>query len=630
MTDLTGKRVGARDRVSELRAALADTTAVHQITLTGPLAFTVPTDFPAGQVYRVTLTQDDTGGHTVTYDGKPVTVATAAGASTTVEFWPNGEVAYPVAAPLSSTLALLAHVLATSSIVRTDGLQARAENAPAPCVTPTYDGSGQAIHPSVVYFPAGWRGWRYWMAMTPYTGTSSAVENPSILVSQDGETWEVPAGLTNPIVPRPTPPGGVNGYNSDVELVWADGVLYCVYRSTVDNLGIDTIRVISSSDGVTWGGDTLLLTSPAGSGARVSPTVVHDPVSGVWSMWLVTNISGAATNNEIHLLTAPAITGPWTDKGVCAGLTARANHEPWHIHVHEDAGELTMFYTQAPNGTASPGLLWRAVSPAGDGLAWSRDAYPTLSGNNANAGGAVTKWDAATYRACSIPAIINGARGYRLWYSALGAGTSVWGTGACDVALEPPGERTTRLHQAAMLIPPWLACDLVTRPDDPSSPGALTTGQTWSVAIGGFGVTNGLIHCLSNTNSIATIDAGTPDIDVEIEAVASPTYWNLVFRAGAAPGTSWWQIGTNGTAKSGIRLRRYDGSTITEIGTRGFVFEDGLRLRVIAKGNRIRGYADGVLIWDVEDSFNSTATRVGFQLSSTTVKLKNFILRPAA
>ena len=102
MADLTGKRVGARNRISELRAALgkvADTTAVRQITLTGPLALTVPTDFPAGQVYRVTLTQDGTGGHTVTFAGSPLAIDGAANARTLVEFWPlaggSWEVTYP-------------------------------------------------------------------------------------------------------------------------------------------------------------------------------------------------------------------------------------------------------------------------------------------------------------------------------------------------------------------------------------------------------------------------------------------------------------------------------------------------------------------------------------------------------
>lgn len=76
-------------------AAAVDAVAVDQLVLTGNLALTVPAGFPAGQVYRVTLTQDGTGGHTVTYGGLPVTVDTTAGASTLVEVWPGGSVTYP-------------------------------------------------------------------------------------------------------------------------------------------------------------------------------------------------------------------------------------------------------------------------------------------------------------------------------------------------------------------------------------------------------------------------------------------------------------------------------------------------------------------------------------------------------
>ena len=86
-------------------AAAFDVVAVDQITLTAPLALTVPAGFPAGQVYRVTLTQDGTGGHTVTYGGDPVEVDTAAGAVTTVELHPAGAgyvVRYPPKAALGT------------------------------------------------------------------------------------------------------------------------------------------------------------------------------------------------------------------------------------------------------------------------------------------------------------------------------------------------------------------------------------------------------------------------------------------------------------------------------------------------------------------------------------------------
>ena len=74
----------------------ADASDVDQITLTGDLVLTLPVGRPAGQVYRAAITQDGTGGHTVTYGDQPVTVGTTAGASTLVELWPNGTAARAV------------------------------------------------------------------------------------------------------------------------------------------------------------------------------------------------------------------------------------------------------------------------------------------------------------------------------------------------------------------------------------------------------------------------------------------------------------------------------------------------------------------------------------------------------
>ena len=65
---------------------------------------------------------------------------------------------------------------------------------------PTYDGSGQGVHPDVYYNANGWNGYRYWMAVTPYPGGNAAYENPSIVVSNDNVNWIVPPGLSNPIV----------------------------------------------------------------------------------------------------------------------------------------------------------------------------------------------------------------------------------------------------------------------------------------------------------------------------------------------------------------------------------------------------------------------------------------------
>ena len=148
---------GWKAALSAALGKVADTTAAHQITLTAPLVLTVPAGFPAGQVYRVTLTQDATGGHTVTYGGSPVTVDTTAGAQTLVDIWPNGEVAYPVTTPLSSTFAAAGISLPRAlggGADDTPAIQAALDAAAALMLSPrvtglpgeTYQTSGLVIH----------------------------------------------------------------------------------------------------------------------------------------------------------------------------------------------------------------------------------------------------------------------------------------------------------------------------------------------------------------------------------------------------------------------------------------------------------------------------------------------------
>ena len=66
---------------------------------------------------------------------------------------------------------------------------------------PTYDGQNQPVHPDVIYFPEGWNGYEYWMAHTPYTDQKSIVEEIDVVVSKDGQVWEIPPGGSLPVVP---------------------------------------------------------------------------------------------------------------------------------------------------------------------------------------------------------------------------------------------------------------------------------------------------------------------------------------------------------------------------------------------------------------------------------------------
>ena len=123
-------------------------------------------------------------------------------------------------------------------------------NAATYQATPTYDGSGQVVHPGIVYFPSGWNGWKYWLVVTPYPGSNAVYENPSILVSNDGASWEVPTGLTNPIAIHPGEPNLADG-----ELFFDDSSnsLWVYYNQDYVSPGTHGYLKMSDQTGVNWG-----------------------------------------------------------------------------------------------------------------------------------------------------------------------------------------------------------------------------------------------------------------------------------------------------------------------------------------------------------------------------------------
>src|SRR5579885_1800762 len=143
---------------------------------------------------------------------------------------------------------------------------------PTLMTVPTYDGSGQAVHPDVVDFSSAWHGARYWLTMTPYPKSKQTLENPSILMSDDGLHVDVPAGLTNPIINAPKHP---KDYNSDPELVFDATTNRLVLFHRLVEPKANTIHVSTSADGIHW------TRTPAPFWERshnaVSPTVATRP-----------------------------------------------------------------------------------------------------------------------------------------------------------------------------------------------------------------------------------------------------------------------------------------------------------------------------------------------------------------
>ena len=587
----TAAAADAGDFATAAQGAKADASDVAQITLTGNLALTVPAGFPAGQVYRAAITQDGVGGHTVTYGGKPVEVYLAAGASTPVEIWPNGKLVYPDGASGS----IVGDMAMTAT---TSGCQALSVNAPAPLTTPTYDGTGKAVHPSVCHVHGGLGGYEWWMAMTPYA-TGQSVENPSILASHDGLTWVVPAGLTNPIVPALT---GAD-FNSDTYLIHHERKLWCFYRTNLASAAplSERLSYKTSEDGVTWSAPVLVMASNPTMRRIVSPSVAY--FGGVWHLWGCDYVSSPTVLRHWTSTTTPT-EGQWSAADTCTISNLPPTYHPWHIDVHRDGVELVLVSYLTVNGaSAAGGFLHRAVST--DGIAWVGDKAPFLRG-------CAGSWDEYMYRGSALPAIVNGSLGYRLWYSAL-KGSADWRIGHTFVTLRQPSDRRgADIPSACWPLSPYIAGDKVDRADAPT-PGTMTSGQAWTVESGSVPVVS---KALSSTNGVITINPGVHGVEVgaTVRAIPGNNFVFLIACKKASAMTDYVQFGMNGTVQYLASARVANTTGVVPSGINVVpAIGDRLALRIV--GNDAWCLVNEMVIGRVDVSALAAYDEVGFRFA---------------
>jgi len=277
----------------------------------------------------------------------------------------------------------------------------------------TYDGSNHPTHPSVVYRAGGWNGFPYWMVMTPYptelntgggSAESDALENPSILCSLDGYTWQVPVGLTNPIEPHIV--GG--DCWSDPCMFFDGDTLVCTYRYNGDV----SIHAKTSTDGVHWSSSSIILAAAnTSTNDRISPAFIK--TSTGWAMFATER---TPSPNHVSRRTATDWRGPWSDPTITTGLTPTAGNEIWHLGVVAfDETTLHAFFSDH----TTPAQLYGATSTDG-GLTWIQLSNPMILSPATGRTDLAYRWDRNIYKPCPLPIIENGVVWYRLWYSAVG------------------------------------------------------------------------------------------------------------------------------------------------------------------------------------------------------------------
>lgn len=241
-------------------------------------------------------------------------------------------------------------------------------NPPVSCRIPTYDGSNKTTHPAVVDFhhefgPGGkFRGYRYWMCHTPYPNENVLLENPSIVVSNNGWDWHDPYGITNPVVAEPEPD---TYYNADGDLAWNPeaGRLELIWKhQDLADSSNTYYRHSHSRNGIDWSESTVIGVTPGST-----------PLGWGWLSPGISRVGPADWRIVIirpgRLLTTYSATtpaGPWSGptNGQITGSPLIAGEDPWHPDVIFDGTSWWMVFSS--RGTRT----WIYPARSVDGVDW--------------------------------------------------------------------------------------------------------------------------------------------------------------------------------------------------------------------------------------------------------------------
>jgi hypothetical protein len=275
------------------------------------------------------------------------------------------------------------------------------KNAPAPLVTPTYDGSGQTVEPTVLYFPNGWQGHPYWMVVSPYPTEIATFENPSILISDDGIHWNVPAGLRNPIE---FPTHGTLADASGVFDVQSNQLWVYYLNDVPGKVLTESLLRTTSSDGIHWSRPQVLMTGPHTPVNSPSITEIDNNLF----LWSVDTGSGCATQSStVNVRTS-------TDGVKWAPPQALSITQPgyviWHVNMIPvpAKGQWMSLVTAYPLGrSCTSTVLFFANSH--DGIHWRTYPTPILTPGKG--------WDSKEIYRSSLLYDPNSGL-LRVWYSA--------------------------------------------------------------------------------------------------------------------------------------------------------------------------------------------------------------------
>lgn len=237
-----------------------------------------------------------------------------------------------------------------------------------PLRVPTYEGSGQAVHPDILWQRDWDQGEGFALAFTPYPDSRDSYENPSLLYGSNGLHFSEPLPGINPLAGKP-----YRGHNDDTDLVYdPSSGEYRLYYLETCKPDSQNVYVLRSRDLRSWERQRLIHYNVLAMERFIlSPAVVLAP-SGLWHMYYVNGrfYPGAS---PIEYLSSPDGLN-WDKNDVHAPLnSAPYNFDPWHLDVFSGGD---WYYSLVCGTWDEPNLY---LGRSRDLIHWEYHAEPILT-----------------------------------------------------------------------------------------------------------------------------------------------------------------------------------------------------------------------------------------------------------
>lgn len=463
-------------------------------------------------------------------------------------------------------------------------------------------------HPSILPFKNRWRGYTFWCAFTPYPNANSTFENPCVCASNDGVNWEVPNGLSNPIIPPPS----VSGYNADTHLIYdeASDLIVMFYRIRAENGStLNEVRAVTSNDGRSWSGPVTVLSGTIGTQDFASPSVYFDKSTNKYRI-ISHNLDQASWPLERHE-SSSMLSGYVKISNVVITIP-EAGRKWWHSFFVVSGDELIGLITDNNGTQGSAGNVYIAESKD---FGESVDAKLLVKTRNFQ--GVMQQ----NYRSTLwVEGLINPS--VKVMLSSLSMGVSM---GECIIS---PSKKTLAMQKFAEGIsgassiknPDVIVADDFNRTNSATTLGNDLTGKTWAqLGADILGISDGAAYGTNANNCRAVINSGFAKQDIYFSIRAIVNEVDLYF--GYVDANNFYRLNLRSTSGGEFSVSKIvAGASAILGGGFGNLSSTGSIIRILKNGSSIQCYLDGELIHNVKDPTHN-GTSIGIRSNGGSTSL---------